>query len=312
LSYINSFQAHLYQGYRIIQSPFNNNNTNYVATCSYDKTVKIWDSASNWTLIRTYSNHSSLEWIDESALEWLDADTLASCGISNSAIQVWSISSGQIKRIINASSRIRSLKLLSNGIHLAAGLSSDIEIYNLNNGNLVSSLKGHTNDVRDLVRITNSDLLASSSSDGTIRIWNLTTYSTKFILNGHKSTVNSLKQIASDLIASGSSDTTIKLWSITNGTLIRTLTNHTREIWFSLDLLNDNGQSMVSGGADATIKIWNYKTGELLKSIYTGSYIYSLAVIGNINQLESKVFSLCERYKSLGSIVLKGKLEITS
>ena len=41
-----SFQAHTSGINRIKQSPFNKS---YVATCSYDKTVKIWNN--NWNLI---------------------------------------------------------------------------------------------------------------------------------------------------------------------------------------------------------------------------------------------------------------------
>jgi WD40 repeat protein len=64
--------------------------------------------------------------------------------------------------------------LLNTNIHLAAGLRIGyINIYNINDGNLVSSLKGHTSDVEDLVQIS-ADLLASSSLDDTVRIWNLT------------------------------------------------------------------------------------------------------------------------------------------
>ncbi len=40
--------------------------------------------------------------------------------------------------------------------HLAAGLGlpGDINIYNINDGNLVSSLKGHTSWLNDLVQIS--------------------------------------------------------------------------------------------------------------------------------------------------------------
>ena len=77
-----SFQAHSSSIYRIKQSPFN---TNYVSTCSWDRTVKIWNVSSSfdWTLIRTYSYHSSLVF----ALEWIDKDTLASASICKRVIK---------------------------------------------------------------------------------------------------------------------------------------------------------------------------------------------------------------------------------
>ncbi len=276
LSLVNSFQAHSSNINRIKQSPFNTNtNTNYVATCSHDNTVKIWNdsTSSNWPLITTYSQHSS--WVR--AMEWLDNDTLAS-GSHDNTIKLWSPTTGQTKRTIQTNQNVWSLKLLNTNIHLAAGLSNgDINIYNINDGNLVSSLKGHTIDVKDLVQLSD-DLLASSSLDRTVRIWNLTTNTCKFILTGHTNWVRGLKQITPSILASGSSDKTIKLWDIPSGQLIRTLTDHKGFILWSVDLLNS--QTLVSGSEDRTIKLWNWSTGECFNTIQTpGSRIQSLSVI---------------------------------
>jgi WD40 repeat protein len=277
-SLVNSFQAHSTYIYRIKQSPFNTN-TNYVATCSNDRTVKIWNVSSsfNWTLIRTYSQHTSYVY----ALEWLDNDTLASGGYNDREIKLWSMATGQTKRTIKTNGYVFSLTMLNTNIHLAAGLNNTINIYNINDGNLVSSLKGHTEYVYDLVQIS-EDLLASSSRDGTVRIWNLTTNTCKFILTGHTYSVYGLKQITPSILASGSADRTIKLWDITSGQLIRTLTGHTDSIYWSVDLLNS--QILVSGSGDESIKLWNWSTGECLNTIQTpDSYIRSLAVI-DMNQ----------------------------
>ena len=51
---IASFQAHNDAINRIMQLP-----SGYVATCSLDATVKIWNPYSNWSLIQIYSNHLS-------------------------------------------------------------------------------------------------------------------------------------------------------------------------------------------------------------------------------------------------------------
>jgi WD40 repeat protein len=273
---VNSFQAHSYHINKIKQSPFN---TNYVATCSEDRTVKIWNVSSsfNWTLITAYSQHSSAVY----ALEWLDNDTLAS-GSHDNTIKLWFLTTGQTKRTIQTNQWVYSLKLLNTNIHLASGVYKDINIYNINDGNLVSSLKGHTSWVYDLVQIS-ADLLASSSRDTTVRLWNLTTNTCKFILTGHTQSVYCLKQITPSILASGSSDKTIKLWDITSGQLIRTLTGHTWYIEWSVDSFN-NGQTLVSGSKDQTIKLWNWSTGECFSTIQTtGSYIRSLAVI-DMNQ----------------------------
>jgi len=210
-------------------------------------------------------------------MEWLDNDTLASGG-EYDPITLWSATTGQIKRIIQTNGYVWSLKLLNTNIHLAAGLyDGDINIYNINDGNLVSSLTGHTSLVVDLVQLS-EDLLASSSLDKTVRIWNLTTNTCKFNLTGHTNIVYGLKLITPSILASGSKDKTIKLWDTTSGELIRTLTGHSGAILLSVDLLNS--QTLVSGSKDGTIKLWNWSTGECFSTIKTtGSNILSLAVV---------------------------------
>jgi WD40 repeat protein len=269
---IESFQAHTNIIRRIKQSPFNNQ---YVASCSEDNTVKIWNK---WNLIQTYTKHT--DYVND--LEWISKEAIAS-GSNDNTIQIWSINTGHIQRTIKTESDVNALQLINNGIQLACnlGYNGQINIYNLNDGNLISTFFGHTSWVNLLV-LVNESLLASSSHDTSIRIWDLKTKKEKFVLNGHSNRVYGLKLLTPNIIASASWDKTIKLWNIQNGSEIRTLMGHSSPIFWSLDLLND-GKTLVSGSYDKTIKLWDWMTGECLKTIETGSTIHSLSII-KINQ----------------------------
>lgn len=71
---VKTFQAHANVINRIIHSPFNN--YGYVATCSNDNLVKVWDSSTNWTLIQTYTGHTQIVY----ALVFINEDQIASGG----------------------------------------------------------------------------------------------------------------------------------------------------------------------------------------------------------------------------------------
>jgi WD40 repeat protein len=272
LTLVNTFQAHTNYINRIKQLP-----NGYVATVSSDNTAKIWDATirTNWILIRNYTKHVDQVY----GLEYINEDTIASGGYDHS-IQMWSIQTGITKMNISTGHIVWSLQLLTNGYYLAAGLSNSfINIYNINNVSLIASLKGHTSSLFELLLI-GSNLLASGDSnpDDVVRIWDLTTYTSKYILFGHNNSVCGLKLISSDILASGSMDSTIKLWNITCGSLIKTFRNHTLGIGWSVDMLNT--QILVSGSFDGIIKLWNMKTGEVLNTISTGDTgIRSMAVL---------------------------------
>ena len=273
MALIKSFQAHTNGITRIKQLP-----NGYAFTCSDDSTVKIWNST-NWNLILTYRNHTNYV----SGLEYISPNTIASGDYSGN-IRIWYMITGLTQTSINAGYGMASLKLLSNGYYLASGLSNgNINIYNINNGLLITTLYGQTNWIEDMVLIgSESNLMASSSDDSTIYIWNLTTYTQKFILRGHTSAVFVLKMITSDILASSSYDSTFKLWNTTSGALIRTLTGHTDLIFWSVDLLNP--QTLVSASYDRTIKFWDWTTGQCLNTIPSGLYTYSMAVFNSTFQ----------------------------
>jgi WD40 repeat protein len=268
-----SFQAHTSQITRLIQSPFS---SGYAATCSFDYTVKIWNPFSNWTLVRTLSGHSS----SIEGLEWINDDTIAT-GSSDSTLRIWTISSGTTIRTIQPGNGVSSLRLLSNGLFLAAGLytSGNINIYNVNTGSQIATLRGHTATVWNFLLINNDIMVsAGGTPDNTIRIWNLTSYTQKFVFSGHGDAVTGLKLLSSNSFASSSNDRTIKIWNYVSGYSIRTLTGHGGWVMWAIDLMSD-GQTLMSGANDYSIKMWNWQTGACLQTINAGLNIRALSLI---------------------------------
>lgn len=105
--------------------------------------------------------------------------------------------------------------------------------------------------------------LASGSYDGTIKLWNIDSSSSKKIQGTPKILTphNQLLSIAlskdGKILASGSDDGTIKLWNTLSGQPLRTLKSHPYGV-LSLAFDGDS-QTLVSGSYDETVKVWRVR-----------------------------------------------------
>jgi WD40 repeat protein len=100
----------------------------------------------------------------------------------------------------------------------------------LNQGNLRLALTGHKDDITDFAFSPNNQLLASASTDKTIKVWDLKTGKLIYTLAGN-SARNSKLAISPDsrILASTGTDNSnldknqMKLWDLKTGKLIRTI-----------------------------------------------------------------------------------------
>ncbi|KAM0753270.1 YVTN repeat-like/Quino protein amine dehydrogenase, partial [Meredithblackwellia eburnea MCA 4105] len=81
-----------------------------------------------------------------------------------------------------------------------------------------------------------SPRLASSSKDGTVRVWNSKLRKLDFTLGSHTASVNVVRWGGEGVIYTASSDRTVKLWDGKDGKLIRTLSDHAH--WVNTMALN--------------------------------------------------------------------------
>jgi WD40 repeat protein len=136
---------------------------------------------------------------------------------------------------------------------LAAGGSSTVETH------CIQSLTGHSNWVFSSIYSPDQRRLASSSADGTVRIWDLETGSCLHVLAHAHWVIRSLfSPDGRYLIVSGLS-ATIYVWDAVAGKLLQTLTGHLDWVW-SIALSSD-GRTLFSTGEDRTIRVWDLPTG---------------------------------------------------
>ncbi|MDE0637377.1 MAG: dockerin type I domain-containing protein, partial [Candidatus Poribacteria bacterium] len=126
-------------------------------------------------------------------------------------------------------------------------------------------------------------MLASGSSDDTIRLWNVEAGTELRKIIGHTDYVQSVAfSPDGQMLASGSGgkwqgdDNTIRLWNVETGTELRKITRHTGSVYSVV--FSPDGQMLTSGSSDDTIRLWDVETGAELRKItgHTDS-VYSVA-----------------------------------
>ena len=112
----------------------------------------------------------------------------------------------------------------------------------------------HSGEVRSVAFSPDGNLLASGSSDRTVKVWDNSNGSLLWT-GQHSGTVYSVSfSPDGNLLASGSEDSTVKVWDSSNGNLLWT-GQHSDIVWsvaFSPD-----GSLLASGSDDNTVKVWS-------------------------------------------------------
>ncbi|NJL68038.1 MAG: WD40 repeat domain-containing protein [Microcoleus sp. SM1_3_4] len=135
-------------------------------------------------------------------------------------------------------------------------------------GQCLKTLAGHMTWIWSVAWSPDGQIIASSSGDRTVRLWDVSTGECVKILTGHTNRVYSVAfSPDGQTIATASFDRTIKLWNLSSGECLQTLTGHHNGVYAVV--FSPQGQTVVSGSLDHTVKLWKCRTGECIKT-YAG------------------------------------------
>ena len=221
-----------------------------------------------------------------------DNGTLIS-GSTDNTLRAWDVTTGRQRWEKDVGNQVFTVALPSHNPHFIAyggATNHDIRMRYSDDGDWRGQVEGHTGAVRTLAFKPNSYLLASGSSDKTIRIWNVgdnTNLRHLRTLRGH---TNSVGEVAwspdGRTLASASSDGTVRLWNPNNGINFAVLRGHTERVnnvaW------HPDGRILASGSEDDTVRLWDPDTHGTLRVLpgHPGS-VHALAFHPNGQTLAS-------------------------
>ena len=255
-----------------------------LATASEDHTVRLWSVATGecW---QTLQEHTQQVWLVSLSP---DGQTLVSAS-DDGTVRLWNTSTGQGLRTLKTHSNwVLSVAFTDEEERLISGhQDGQIRLWDGATGGCLQTLQGHTSPVSALVCLPqgtesitsdrastisradselNGQLLASSSDDRTIKLWDLKRGECLSTLWGHQGWVQSLAASPDgNLLASGSHDQTIKLWEWRSGECLQTLEGHLHRV--KSVAFSPQGSLLASGSDDRTIKLWEVQTGVCLRTL---------------------------------------------
>jgi WD40 repeat protein len=180
------------------------------------------------------------------------------------------------------SSPISKLIILNTG-YLAGSVERDIVIWNVDGTVQKTISNTHYGSIVDMINL-NYNYLATSSSDRTIKVWNILNSSLLKTLSGHANSVTLISYIGSKNsltghLVSSSLDGTMKFWNVETGKVEVSIQKNRI---YSCSVFPDNETIMI-GLASSLMEQWTLSNYTLVKSHVNSnvnSYSYPVRAMG--------------------------------
>ena len=226
----------------------------YLATACHDMAVRIW-TVEDGQAVHTLSGHTDpVVCVNYSP----DGDSLISGTAPKPSLKVWNAETGEEQSeftdLIASSaglegednSGVRDVVFSPDGATLAIANADLVRLLDAATHKELRTFAGHVGGIHAVAFSSDGRLLASGSSDGTVKVWDVETSANRRTLPWHHRPIRSLAFAANNRWVVSSSDAEIKVWDLSPDWVVTTLPVHT-DVTYALAFSQD-GKRLATGG----------------------------------------------------------------
>uniref|UniRef100_A0AAY4C8Z0 Dynein assembly factor with WD repeat domains 1 n=1 Tax=Denticeps clupeoides TaxID=299321 RepID=A0AAY4C8Z0_9TELE len=210
---------------------FNKSGSSFI-TGSYDRTCKIWDTASGEEL-QSLEGHRNVVY---------------AIAFNNPY--------GCVHTLIGHRGEISSVQFNWDCSLIVTGsMDRTCRVWDAPAGKCVFTFSDHEDEVLDVCFDCTGQLIATASADGTARVYSAATNQCIAKLQGHEGEISKVCfNPQGSRVLTASVDKTARLWDVRSGECVQVLGGHTDEIFSCA--FNYEGDAIITGSKDNTCRIW--------------------------------------------------------
>ncbi|OAX42759.1 WD40 repeat-like protein [Rhizopogon vinicolor AM-OR11-026] len=235
-----------------------------IVTCSWDKTLRIWDVQKGTLLGEPFQGHQDRVF---SVAVSPDDKRIVSGGKDRTII-IWDVESKQkvFDPLVKHRDEVNSVCFSPDGKRAASG-SDDytVVVWDAVTGTVLTTIEGHRYFVFSVAFSPDGLKLASGSWDFAIRVWRADNAELLFEINAHHHYIRSVVWSPDgQQLVSASDDNTVKFWDTSTGQQIgQPCIGHT-ECIHSIAISSD-GSFIATASNDRTVRLWSTDTHQQIE-----------------------------------------------